>query len=314
MTEKKLPNDANGLFLTDSGLETSLIFNDGMELTHFASFVLLKTAEGRSRLKRYFAHHAEVAAAHGAGFVWESVTWRASRDWGDKLGYSARLLTEANRESIELMREVAAGFRTTNIFSGNIGPRGDGYVANAAMSADAASDYHARQIEVLAKAECDLVSAFTMTHTAEAIGIVRAAIQHGMDCAVSFTVETDGRLPSGEGLAEAIARTDTETGGHPAYYMINCAHPSHFAGVLERGGAWMERIAGVRANASARSHQELDDSPDLDAGDPVALGGDYARLLAAVPSLRVLGGCCGTDIRHVAEIAKACFPAARRAA
>jgi len=308
MTEKKLPNNANGLFLTDSGLETSLIFHDGMDLPHFASFVLLKTAEGRSRLKRYFAHHAEVAAAHGAGFVWESVTWRASSEWGDKLGYSARLLAEANREAIDLMREVAAGFRTTNVFSGNIGPRGDGYVADATMSVAAAADYHARQVEIFARAECDLVSAFTMTHTAEAIGIVRATMLHGMNCVISFTVETDGRLPSGETLAEAIVRTDTETDGHPAYYMINCAHPSHFAGVLEQGAAWMDRIAGVRANASARSHRELDDSPDLDAGDPVALGEDYARLLAAVPSLRVFGGCCGTDIRHVAEIAKACLP------
>lgn len=223
MPEKKLPNDANGLFLTDSGLETSLIFHDRLDLPLFASFVLLKTAEGRSRLKRYFAHHAEVAAAHGAGFVWKSVTWRASSDWGDKLGYSARLLAEANRESIDLMREVAAGFRTTNIFSGNIGPHGDGYVADAAMSADAAADYHARQVEVFAEAECDLVSAFTMTHTAEAIGVVRAAIRHDMPCVISFTVETDGRLPSGESLAQAIERTDAETGGHPSYYMINCA-------------------------------------------------------------------------------------------
>jgi homocysteine S-methyltransferase len=308
MTEKKLPNDANGLFLTDSGLETSLIFQDGMELPHFASFVLLKTTDGRARLKRYFAHHAEIAAAHGAGFVWESATWRANSDWGDKLGYSARLLAEANRDAIELMREVAAGFRTTNIFSGNIGPRGDGYVADAAMNATTAADYHARQIEVFAKAECDLVSAFTMTHTAEAIGVVRAAMLHDMPCVIAFTVETDGRLPSGESLAAAIQRTDAETDGHPAYYMINCAHPSHFTGVLESGAAWMDRIAGVRANASMRSHQELNDSPDLDAGDPVALGGDYARLLTITPSLRVLGGCCGTDLRHVAEIAKVCLP------
>jgi homocysteine S-methyltransferase len=308
MTEKKQPDGTDGLFLTDSGLETSLIFEDGMDLPHFASFVLLKTADGRARLKRYFAEHAAIAAAYGAGFVWESATWRASAAWGDKLGYSARELANANRDAIALMREVAAGFRMTNIFSGNIGPRGDGYVADGAMSAAAAADYHARQVEVFAEAGCDLVSAFTMNHTAEAIGVVRAAMLHDMACVISFTVETDGRLPSGESLADAIRRTDAETGGHPAYYMINCAHPSHFADVLAPHAHWMDRIAGVRANASVRSHQELNDSPDLDAGDPAALGGDYARLLAKLPTLRVLGGCCGTDLRHVAQIAKACLP------
>ena len=240
--------------------------------------------------------------------MWESVTWRASSGWGDKLGYSPRLLAEANREASDLLRAVSAGFRMKHVFSGNIGPRGVGYIADGAMSAMEAADYHARQIEVFAKSRCDLVSAFTMNYTAEAIGIARAALAHGMSCVISFTVETDGRLPSGESLGAAIERTDGETGGHPAYYMINCAHPSHFANVLTPNAAWMDRIVGLRANASARSHEELDNAPDLDAGDPAALGGDYARLLSALPNLRVLGGCCGTDLRHVAAIAKACLP------
>jgi len=301
-----LPHQGGRLFLTDSGLETSLIFHDGMDLPHFASFTLLKTAEGRARLSRYFARHAEIAAAHGTGFVWESATWRASSDWGDKLGYSARLLADANRDSIELMREVAADFRMPQVFSGNIGPRGDGYIADGAMSVREATDYHAPQVATFAKAGCDMVSAFTMTNTHEAIGVVRAATAHDICCVISFTVETDGRLPSGEGLRDAIQRTDAETDAYPAYYMINCAHTSHFMNVLEPEAAWLDRISGLRANASARSHEELNESSDLDAGDPVALSGDYAALLTKLAKLRVLGGCCGTDTHHVAEIAKAC--------
>ena len=158
---------------------------------------------------------------------------------------------------------------------------------------------------MFAETDADMVAAFTMTYAEEAIGIVRAATAAGMPIAISFTTETNGRLPSGEALDQAIARTDEATSGAPAYYMVNCAHPTHLAGALERGGAWRERVRGLRANASRRSHAELDESPDLDAGDPDELARQYDELRAAFPRLSVAGGCCGTDHRHVEAIGRA---------
>ena len=193
--------------------------------------------------------------------------------------------------------------------SGNLGPRGDGYVPGARMSADEARRYHGAQIATFAATEADLVSVFTMNYVEEAIGIALAAREHGMPVVVSFTLETDGRLPSGATLAQAIEATDAATGGFPAYYMINCAHPSHFERVLAEEGAWKQRLGGVRANASRRSHAELDVATELDPGDPQALGQDYVRMRAVMPRLRVVGGCCGTDDRRLEAICRALLAA-----
>lgn len=304
-----LPQLGSQLFLTDGGLETTLIFHNGIELPHFASFDLLRNVEGRAVLRDYFVPYIETARQAGLGFVLESPTWRANPDWAAKMGYSREALAAINRDAIELMSELRFNretHQTPMVISGNIGPRGDGYVAGAVMTPEAAAEYHDDQVKVFAETDADMVAAFTMTNVNEAIGIVMAAQRHGMPVAIAFTVETDGRLPSGDSLAEAIAKVDAATGNGPAYYMINCAHPSHFDGVLARGGDWIGRIRGIRANASKRSHAELDSSPDLDAGDPVELGGQYRDLMRAFPLLRVFGGCCGTDHRHVAHICASC--------
>ena len=155
-----------------------------------------------------------------------------------------------------------------------------------------------------------MVTAITMTNASEAIGVVRAARAAGMPVAISFTLETDGRLPTGQALEEAIAEVDGATESYPAYFMINCAHPTHFDAILEPGSAWTQRIRGIRANASRRSHQELNEAPDLDAGDPVELGAQYRHLRDRHPHINVLGGCCGTDHRHIEQIGRACRAAA----
>ena len=165
----------------------------------------------------------------------------------------------------------------------------------------ATADYHAEQIATFAETDLEMVTVLTLNYVEEAIGVVRAAEANGLPSAVSFTVETDGRLPSGQPLGEAIDQVDSETGGAPAYFMVNCAHPTHFEGELG-GGAWCERIRGIRANASKMSHAELDESEDLDSGDPHELADGYERLRAKLPNLTVLGGCCGTDHRHVAAV------------
>lgn len=309
---QKLPQLDGDLFLTDAGIETTLIFQDGLDLPHFAAFHLLRDETGRAALERYFRRHAGIALEHGTGFILESATWRASADWGDRLGYSREELAAANRDAIrllaELRRELAIG-QVPLVISGCVGPRGDGYEPGALMSPEQAETYHSAQTDVFADTEADMVTAITMTNCSEAIGIARAAHKAGMPAVISFTVETDGRLPTGQPLNEAIQDVDAATGASPAYYMINCAHPTHFADVLE-DGQWLQRVRGIRANASRRSHAELDEAEDLDDGDPVELGAEYAALRARFPWINVLGGCCGTDHRHIERIGAACKAAA----
>ena len=304
----RLPQLRNSLFLTDGGLETTLVFHDGIELPHFAAFDLLRKPDGVERLRRYFETYTRIALDRRVGIVLEAPTWRANADWAAKLGYDAAALADANRLSIGLLLEVRAALETPAtpiVISGNIGPRGDGYRPEARMSIEQARAYHATQIGTFAGSDADMVGAFTMNYVEEAVGIAIAAREYAMPLALSFTLETDGKLPSGQPLAEAIERVDAETSDYPVYYMINCAHPSHFEDVLHELGAKVRRVRGLRANASRRSHAELDASTDLDAGDPLTLGREYRALQRKLPVLTVMGGCCGTDHRHVAAIADA---------
>ena len=303
-----LPQLAGRTMLTDSGLETTLIYHDGLDLPCFASFDLLKDASGRAALRRYFDRHAKLAVDRGVGFIADTPTWRASRDWGAKLGYDDAALAEANRAAVEMMFAVRDQWErpgTPVVVSGNIGPRGDGYSPDRVMEAGEAEAFHTAQIETLTDAGVDMITAMTMTHAGEALGIARAAKAVGVPVSMGLTVETDGRLPTGQPLGEAIEEIDA-SGAAPAYFMINCAHPDHFRDVLAAGGAWRDRIRAVRANASRKSHAELDEATELDPGDPVGLGADYAALLKLLPNLRVFGGCCGTDHRHIAAMADAC--------
>jgi S-methylmethionine-dependent homocysteine/selenocysteine methylase len=302
-----LPHLSDTPFITDGGMETTLIFHQGLDLPLFASFDLLRNEQGTTTLRAYYEQYVPIAREHGVGIVLDTPTWRANPDWGARLGYSAEQLDDANRKAVELVagiRDESAG-DTTVLVSGCIGPRGDGYRADNLMAAEEAEAYHARQIGVFAETAADLVSALTMTYAQEAIGVARAARAAGMPVVVSFTVEKDGRLPSGQGLREAIEQVDRETDAAPAYFMINCAHPTHLVGVLEGSGAWLERIHGLRANASKKSHAELDEAEELDEGDPVELAADYLSLRPLLPNLTVVGGCCGTDHRHIEQICKA---------
>jgi len=300
-----LPQLGDRLFLADSGMETTLIFHDGIDLPYFASFVLLEDAAGRARLRKYFEQHIQIARAAGTGIVLETPTWRANADWGAKLGYDAVRLAALNRAAVDQLAELRDQLETPAtpiVISGNLGPRGDGYVADRTMSVAEAQAYHAPQIDTFAATAADLVSVFTMNYVEEAIGVARAAQAAGMPVAVSFTLETDGRLPSGMPLSEAIEATDAASDAHPAYYMINCAHPTHFAHVLHDAGPWRDRLRGIRANASKRSHAELDEATELDEGDPAELADEYRELRTLLPRLAVVGGCCGTDHRHVGAI------------
>ena len=312
-----LPQLNGGFFVTDGGIETTLIFHQGLELPDFAAFDLLKRPGGESALREYFRAYARIAARHNADVVLESATWRASADWGARLGYSEAELAEANRRAIELLeriRDELSETRTMAVISGCVGPRGDGYQPANMMTIDQALSYHRVQVNTFAGTAADMVGAITMNYVEEAIGVALAARDAEMPVAISFTVETDGRLATGQPLADAIGQVDAATGSYPAYYMLNCAHPQHFDSVLEPDASWTGRIRGLRANASRKSHAELNESSELDIGDPAELGTQYAWLKQhRLPRLNVLGGCCGTDQRHVESIAAACAPLFRHA-
>ncbi len=299
-----LPQLGGDLFLTDGGIETTLIFHRGLDLPAFAAFDLLKDEAGTDELRRYFAPFVTLAADRGLGFVLESPTWRANPRWAQEIGYSPDQLDRMNRDAISLMEEIRdeRGGEAPIVISGCVGPHDDGYDPRETLTAEQAEDYHATQIGTFADTAADMVTAITMTYADEAVGVVKAAQRFGIPVAISFTVETDGRLPSGQPLGEAIRETDERTGDGPAYYMINCAHPTHFEAVLDEAEPWRERVRGLRANASTKSHAELDEATELDDGDPADLGARYAALRKELPRLNVLGGCCGTDERHVAEI------------
>jgi S-methylmethionine-dependent homocysteine/selenocysteine methylase len=311
----RLPQLDGGLFLTDAGIETTLIFHEGFELPYFAAFHLLRDEAGTESLRKYYRRHAAIARDGGVGFILESATWRASPDWGDRLGYSAEILDAANRKAIDILHGLRAELETDRspmVISGCVGPRGDGYDPGKVMRPEDAEAYHGRQIRIFAEAGADQITAITMTNTNEAIGVSRAARAADIPTVISFTVETDGRLPTGEHLKDAIAAVDQATGNGPAYFMINCAHPTHFETILE--GDWVQRLRGIRANASRCSHAELNEAQYLDDGDPVELGQQYRDLRRRFTHINVLGGCCGTDHRHIEQISSACRVAARSVA
>jgi homocysteine S-methyltransferase len=308
------PQFGGPLFLSDSGLETTLVFHEGRDLPAFAAYPLLERDPDRAWLRRYYDRHLALAEAHGTGFVIDTPTWRANPDWGAQLGHDRSALDRINRDAVAFCRELADRWngRVAPIaVAGVIGPRGDGYLAGEMQAAEAEA-YHAPQIAAFADAGADLAVAYTLGTVEEAVGIVRAARAAGLAVAISFTVETDGRLASGTALGAAIEAVDGATGGYPAYFMVNCAHPLHFAHLFADRPGWASRICGVKANASTLSHAELDQSESLDEGDPEDLASRIAALRRILPSLTLLGGCCGTDHRHVGEIAAACCPQIRQ--
>lgn len=285
----------------DAGLETCMIFHEGLDLPQFASFVLTEREEGRQALEQYFARYVDLARRGGTGFVLDTATWRANMGWGPRMGLDEVAIVAANHRAVDFARSFRDAHETALlpvVLNGVVGPSGDGYRIEAALTLEAAEAVHRVQVDTLAEAGVDLVSAVTMTHPGEAIGVAQAARRVGLPHVLSFTVETDGRLPNGQTLHEALAEVEVATEGSALFYMVNCAHPSHFARDLD--GAMRGRISGIRANASRQSHAELDEATELDDGDPVEFGYFYAAFGRFLPNLRLVGGCCGSDHRHVA--------------
>jgi homocysteine S-methyltransferase len=307
MASKDLPQMSDEVFLTDSGIETDLIYNHGLDLPDFAPFPLLESDEGRTTLLDYFRAHLDVANERGMGVVFETPTWRASPDWGARLGYDLERLAELNRDAVELLRTLRdeSGSAMPFVISGNVGPRADGYHADAVMTASEAAEYHAWQIGVLAASGVDIVSALTVDYVAEGVGIADAAAASQVPSVISFTTDAEGRLPDGTTVAHAIERTDSESVAAPAYYTLNCTHPQHILQMLRDDAPWRRRIRGLRANASPLGLVEPDEGQPLDPGDIEEFGELMQQVHLVAPTITILGGCCGTDVRHVRAIADA---------
>lgn len=298
------PNLNAKTLLAYGGMETDLIFNKGVDLPGFASYPLLEHEHGRTLLREYIQSMIAIARKTGVGVILESPTWVANRDRGAALGYTPDQLCQLNRDAIAMMAEErASAHDIIAVISANLGPREDAYAPQNQMSPKEAEQYHSEQIRAVADTQADVLSAYTLAYVAEAIGIIRAARQAALPVVISVTVETDGRLPTGQTLKSAIEEVDAATDSYAAYYMINCAHPDHFTEILD-GRAWMGRLQGIVANASRCSHAELDEATELDAGNPKELGQQLAAIQTAFPHINVLGGCCGTDMRHLEEIAE----------
>lgn len=286
-------------FISDGGMETDLIFHEGAEMPLFASFVLLDTAEGREMLRRYALSYFDLAQAANRGFMVGTPTWRANCSWGAKLGFDDAGIRDVNRRAVAFARDLrgAHPWRDNILIEGVVGPAGDGYAPEQLLTPAEAARLHSAQLEVFAEEGVDIASAFTITHPGEAIGILTRARELGLPFTLSFTVETDGRLPTGQDLDSALSEVEAATGGYARYYGINCAHPAHFSDKLP--SRWLNRIGVIRPNASRRSHAELDEAADLDDGDPREFGALCAEIARRLPGLRVIGGCCGSDIRHI---------------
>ncbi len=312
---QKLLNER--VFLTSAGTETYLVFQQGFELPEFCAFAVHEDDDAWAELERnYIDPILNIAANSRCGLMLDALVWRAQPDFIAELGIERDQLSPINERAVLKTRGFVDRWRQLNgydeesfpvLIVADVGPRGDGYkVDDLAMTAEIARKYHRRQIAALAKTEVDLVCALTMTTAEESIGIVQSAAECGLPIIVSPTVETDGRLPDGTYLGTFIQVVDDATGETPIYYMVNCAHPNHLLPTLEaaRNGdePWLSRFRGFRANASEKSHEELDNSTELDRGDLDILRDQVAQMYERY-DLLVVGGCCGTDHEHLAAIA-----------
>lgn len=294
-------------FLTDGGFETWLFFQKGFAAPEFAAIVLMDNDEARQAMHDYFDGFLELAEDSNTGFVLDTNTWRGCLQWAGKLNKSEAELLRLSQAAVDFAKDIRDAWQARLapiLINGVVGPAGDAYVPGTLPDAASAYDMHLPQIELFARTGVDLISAITMTNIGEATGIANAAQYVNLPVVISFTVETDGHLPTGMALGDAIGAVDAATNHAPLYYMVNCAHPDHFTTALAAGSDWVSRIGGVRANASRLSHAELDAAETLDDGDPEEFGCLHLKMARHLPGLRVFGGCCGTDHRHIESVAR----------
>ena len=305
--QSPLPPAGSGeVFLTEGGTETEIMYRHGFELPEFAMFTLLENPSAVTAMRGMFRDHLDVSAEFGLSFLLTGIDYRASPDWGAKLGYSPQALADANIAAIELLRDVAKGYDgqiPRLLVGGILGPRGDAYNLNQNITAESAEDYHSVQLTTLKVAGVDFASAQTFNNVPEAVGACRAASKIGVSLSVALTLDSTHRLKSGISLSQAITEIDAQTGDDaPDFYLINCSHPVEYEPALDNR-EWVKRLRGVRPNASKLEKIALCNLGHIEDGDPIELGQQLADLSSRHPHMDIFGGCCGTGAEHLREIA-----------
>ena len=294
-------------YLTEGGTETEVMYKWGFDLPEFAMFPLLDDPEADTVIRNMYRRYLDVAAEQGVGVLLNGHDYRASPDWGAKLGYSAEGLQQMQRRTIQFLDEMRAEYadRVTDVYiAACIGPRGDAYGTGGEITADEAEDYHSVQLHNLDGTAADMAVAATFNNIPEAIGVIRAAKGAGMPIGVSLTLTPEGRLRSGPTLREAVETVDEVTAGAAAWFGTNCSHPLEFEPAIADAGPWLDRLRYIRPNAAKMDKIALCSLGHLEDGDPEELGEQMGDVVRRLPRADIIGGCCGTDERHLSEIAR----------
>jgi len=301
------PRLENKFYLTEGGSETEILYKWSFELPEFAMFTLLDDPEADNVIRGMFRRYFDVAAEHGTAMLLNGHDYRASPDWGAKLGYSSEDLRNVQHRVIRFLDDLRAEYadRVSDVYiAACIGPRGDAYGTGGDISADESEDYHSVQLHNLDGTAADMAVAATFNNVPEAIGVIRAANSIGIPIGVSLTLTPEGRLRSGPSLREAIETIDEASGGGAVWFGTNCAHPVEFEPALADAGPWLERLRYIRPNAAKMDKIALCSLGHLEDGDPVELGQQMGEVARRFPRVDILGGCCGTDERHLSQIAQ----------
>lgn len=299
-------------FLTDGGIETRLIYEFGIDLPDFASFLALFDDRGRAALREIYRGYLAVAAEFRMPMLVGAPTWRAHPECLRRFGFAkADDLRRVNAEAVAFLQDLRRETRTETLvhIAGVIGPRRDGYRAEDAPALDEARAYHEAQAQALAGLGVDLLYAPTFPSRDELAGVAQAMARTGLAYALAPVIDPKGRLLDGHSFAEAVRLVDESTDPKPLYFLAGCVHPSTFLAAAAEGGdrtmpRMPGRLAGIKANASPLPPEELDRLGHLDADAPAVLA---QEILAARRryGLRILGGCCGTNDRHIRALAEA---------
>jgi S-methylmethionine-dependent homocysteine/selenocysteine methylase len=280
----------NQFFLAGATLESVLVKDYNIDLTHNAAFELLYTHEGRMLMKQYHELYLQLAERYQLTYILETPTWRANRDWIYRLGYDYKDAAAVNQLAVQFIRETQLGKNCDVIISGSVGPRHDDFDSTYAMTSDESELYHSEQIRAFALQDVDIITARAFNDSNEAIGVVKACSALGIPVVISFKINHDGNLASGESLGKAISRVDQETRLYPTYYTLYCDNLETVERLIRRerlihrSGYWNARLHGIQITAKTSAS-------------------DLTTVKEHFPNLKIVGG-CGFDFSTLDELCR----------
>lgn len=274
---------------------------------HVVNSALIYTIAGRTALETICCQYLETGHRYDLPLLLSTPTWRAGRDRIAAAGLEGSDLNGDNFRFLAELRDRYGEYAKKVAICGLMSCRGDAYKPEETMTELAAAEFHQWQANALASAGVDLLLAATLPALSEAVGLARSQAITGLPYMISFVVRPDGTLLDGTSLHKAIITIDSTVSPPPLSYMINCTHASIFRSALlhkdNSSPLVRERVIGILANTAALSPEELDASPDLVEEAPETFGRAVSSLYSEL-NLKVLGGCCGTDNRHIESLAQ----------